>query len=73
MHESEINIYNFSKYVKYYPNKSKAIMEYRLDTGAGLKEAKEVMDCVFEQYEITGETTQSQLAHTKIQEEKEKR
>ena len=49
---------NYSKYLQHYPNKSLAIKEYRLDTGAGLSEAKDVMDIVFARYEAMGERVQ---------------
>lgn len=49
---------DYSKYLKHYPNKSLAIKDYRLDTGAGLSEAKDVMDIVFARYEATGERVQ---------------
>lgn len=49
---------SYSKYLQHYPNKSLAIKDYRLDTGAGLSEAKDVMDIVFARYEATGEKVQ---------------
>lgn len=53
---------DYSKYLVYYPNeKVKAIRDYRLDTGAGLKEAKEVIDRVFAYYEETGKTRQPEI------------
>lgn len=38
---------DYSKYIAYYPESVKAIKEFRLDTGAGLAEAKAIIDDVF--------------------------
>lgn len=49
---------DYSKYLQYYPQKAAAIKEYRLDTGASLREAKDVMDIVFARYKSTGQMVQ---------------
>ena len=54
------DIKDYSKYLKYYPNKSLAIRDYRLDTGVSLREGKQVIDEIFACYESTGEKMQKE-------------
>lgn len=42
---------DWTYYARFYPEKTKAIQRLRLDTGLGLKEAKEIVEEIFSKHE----------------------
>lgn len=49
---------DYYEYIKYYPNKKRAIKEFMLDTNASKRDATAAVSEMFHRYENTGETVQ---------------